>query len=257
MTAPEDPPGPIVVTEARKAAWDNGFRLERGREPGGWLRYGSTTAPGEVWIAGRPYGPWSLSVGHPGVAAEFADQPAAPLPGPGAATWIFDSLTALHERLERVYRLAVSLPDAPLARFEEAVAGLPRTTEAERLRVERVGQDLFRAALIDYWDGRCAVTGLAVPELLRASHIKPWAACDTDAERLDVFNGLLLAPHLDAAYDQGFVTVEDDGAVTLSPTLPGEAVTLLGLERPLRVAGLGERHRRYLAWHREKLFKKG
>ncbi|MDC0682621.1 HNH endonuclease signature motif containing protein [Sorangium atrum] len=50
------------------------------------------------------------------------------------------------------------------------------------------------------------MTGLAVPALLRASHIKPWADCETDAERLDVYNGILLAPHLDAAFDRGFIT---------------------------------------------------
>ena len=59
--------------EAQKAAWDNGFRLERGVESGGWLRYGSTTARGEIWIAGvPPRGPWLLSIDHPGVAAELA-----------------------------------------------------------------------------------------------------------------------------------------------------------------------------------------
>jgi hypothetical protein len=30
MIAPEDPPGFVVRTEAQKAAWDNGFRLETG-----------------------------------------------------------------------------------------------------------------------------------------------------------------------------------------------------------------------------------
>lgn len=49
------------------------------------------------------------------------------------------------------------------------------------------------------------------PELLRTSHTKPWADCDTDAELLDVLNGLPLASHLDAAFDRGFITVADDG----------------------------------------------
>jgi len=53
-------------------------------------------------------------------------------------------------------------------------------------------------------------------ELLRASHIKPWAACASDAERLGVFNGLLLAPHLEAAFDQGFISVSDAGNVLVS-----------------------------------------
>jgi putative restriction endonuclease len=46
---------------------------------------------------------------------------------------------------------------------------------------------------VDYWGGRCPISGVDQPELLRASHIKPWADCSTDAERLDVFNGVLLA----------------------------------------------------------------
>lgn len=58
-----------------------------------------------------------------------------------------------------------------------------------------------RVALLDFWQGRCCVTGLDVAELLRASHIKPWARCESDDERLDVFNGLLLSPTMDALFD--------------------------------------------------------
>ena len=134
---------------------------------------------------------------------------------------------------------------------------LPRTTEAERLVVQRVGQDIFRRGLLEYWDGRCAITGLGVPDLLRASHIKPWAHCDTDAERLDVFNGLLLAPHLDAALDTGFITVTEDGTVLLSDALPSGARSALGLDRPLNVHGLHRVHERYLRWHRSMIFRMG
>jgi putative restriction endonuclease len=55
--------------------------------------------------------------------------------------------------------------------FLQRAASLPRTTEAERLTGQRVGQDLFCNGLLDYWDGACTVTGLAVPERLRASRI--------------------------------------------------------------------------------------
>ena len=55
-------------------------------------------------------------------------------------------VTALHAALDRVYKLAVSLPDAPLARFRAQTAGLPQTTEAERLVVQHIGQEIFRAA---------------------------------------------------------------------------------------------------------------
>ena len=108
-------------------------------------------------------------------------------------------IPTLHRLVRRAFQLSKTLPDQLLRTFEEKTATLPRTTEAERLVVQRVGQDVFRAGLLDYWDGHCAISGLAVAELLRASHIKPWAACDSDAERLSVFNGLLLAPNLDAS----------------------------------------------------------
>jgi putative restriction endonuclease len=106
--------------------------------------------------------------------------------------------------LQHASAVARTMPNRVADRFRRAKLRLPDTTEAERLIVQRVGQDLFRNALMDYWQGRCCVTGLAISALLRASHIKPWAKCDSDNERLDVFNGLLLAPHVDALFDGGF-----------------------------------------------------
>src|SRR6516164_9355259 len=149
MIALENPPGSVVRIEAQKAAADNGFRVERGIE-NGWLHYGSTTAPGSLWIASASsQGPWLISIDHSGVAAEIGALLPSPVPGPGLATFAFATLAQLYAALDRVYKLAVSLPDAPLARFQVKTAGLPRTTEAERLVVQRIGQDIFREALMD------------------------------------------------------------------------------------------------------------
>jgi hypothetical protein len=81
MIALENPPGSVVRIEAQKAAADNGFRLERGIE-NGWLHYGSTTAPGSLWIASSQ-GPWLVSIDHRGVIAEIGTLSASPAPGPG------------------------------------------------------------------------------------------------------------------------------------------------------------------------------
>ena len=91
-----------------------------------------------------------------------------------------EDLTAL---IRRIWQLSRALPDAPLKRFEEALAlvGEEFRTEVEALVRRRLGQTEFRAGLLDYWQGRCAVTGIAQPELLRASHIKPWAHCGNNA----------------------------------------------------------------------------
>src|SRR6266849_1019992 len=123
----ENPPGFVVRTEAQKAAWDNGYRLARGVEIG-WLHYASTTAPGSIWIAGASdHGPWLLSIDHSGVAAEIGAVPAAPEPGPGLATFMLANLSQLHIALDRVYKLALSLPEAPLERCKAKTAALPRT----------------------------------------------------------------------------------------------------------------------------------
>lgn len=151
--------------------------------------------------------------------------------------------------LDRVYKLGVSLPDAPLVRFRVQTADLPQTTEAERLVVQRIGQDIFRAALMDYWGARCPITGITDPALLRASHVVPWAECD-DAQRLDVHNGLLLSALWDAALDTGLVSFADDGTVLASLELRAAARTALDLDGAPPLPNLRDAHRANLAAHR-------
>ena len=161
-------------------------------------------------------------------------------------------IPALESLLKRAWVLARTLPNALVGRFEQAVVAISATEREATVR-QRIGQSLFREGLMALWDGRCAITGLDMPELLRASHAKPWADSN-DAEKLDVYNGLLLAAHWDAAFDAGLVTVSPDGAVVPSPALSDAARGLLGLyvARHLR---LQPEHAPYLKWHREQVFR--
>ncbi|MCY1542287.1 HNH endonuclease [compost metagenome] len=127
-------------------------------------------------------------------------------------------------------------------------------TEREALIKARVGQGGYREALLAYWVG-CAVTDCRVPELLRASHIKPWRAA-SPVERLDPFNGLLLTPNLDLAFDQGLISFDDDGQIRLSDDLDPDSARALNLNPQLSLRQIDSRHRDYLAWHREYLFRK-
>src|SRR5271166_4733324 len=104
---------------------------------------------------------------------------------------------------------------------------MPANTEAERLVKQRIGQDIFRASLEDYWGGCCPITGISDRALLRASHTKPWADCETDEERLDVYNGFLLAAHLDAAFDAALMTIDQAGALLWSSKLSEKAKAVL------------------------------
>jgi hypothetical protein len=162
---------------------------------------------------------------------------------------------ALYQVLDKAAATARTMPNRIAQKFHLTTASMPKTTEAERWVVQRIGQNLFRNALLDYWQCRCCVTGLAVPELLRASHIKPWARCDSDEERLDVFNGLLLAPHLDALFDGGWVTFGQEGQLVVSAALPQAAMELLGIGLDARIHGVKSEHFQYLKLHRQMVFR--
>lgn len=168
-----------------------------------------------------------------------------------------DGYDALYEALLSLAAKARTLPNRVADTFRARTASMPTTTDVERLVVQRVGQQLFRDALLDYWQSRCPVTGLAIPGLLRASHIKPWAACTDDNERLDVFNGLLLAPHLDALFDGGWVTFQPTGAMVVSDDLDASARGALGLRLQTQIVGLVPRHQLYLDFHRRHVFRNG
>lgn len=250
--------GPIA-TLLEMAALNNGFDRELPIVDG-WLAFASTHVPLKVWLRGEGDADYVAALSQINVAralSEHGEPISVSLPRGAAAARLVSDIPSIHRLLRRAFQLSKTLPDELLHAFQKKTATLPQSTEAERLVVQRVGQDIFRAGLLEYWDGRCPVTGLCVPELLRASHIKPWASCTTDAERLDVFNGLLLAPHLDAAFDRGFITVANDGEVIVGDELDADARAALGLDRARRVRGLADGHRAYLPWHRERVFRGG
>jgi HNH endonuclease len=247
----QDPPSFILRTDLQKAAFENGFRVETGLEQG-WFCFKSTTAPTQVWLSGASdIGPWHIAINHLGVAAEL-NWPRINTGTPGIAASSFVKLPQLYTAIERVYQLAVSLPDAPLATFQKQASRLPQTTEAERLVVQRVGQNIFRDALLEYWGGKCPLTGISDKALLRASHIVAWVDCDDDRQRLDVHNGLLLSALWDAAFDAGKVSFSAAGTILAHPGLSVADREFLFQGATSSLLGLKPEHLNNLARHRER-----
>lgn len=241
-------------TRVTKFAQDAGFDLGT-KEEGGWTVYRSTAFPTQIGVSfqGEETCIICLSDREVGLRlqAEFAFEAstaAAPWPTCFAGISEFE---VLYATIQRIGMLARALGEDALREFSEVVKRPPSSTEAVRQVLQRVGQDIFRRRLVQYWDGKCAMTGLNIETLLRASHIKPWANCDSDEERLDVFNGLLLAPHLDALFDKRLITFSEDGYVVRSAHLSDQHVRQLGLDfESMPPIALSERHQEYLAWHR-------
>ena len=59
------------------------------------------------------------------------------------------------------------------------------------------------------------LTGSDVLKILISSHIVPWSEC-TDDERLDVDNGILLSPNVDALFDKHLISFSDEGELITS-----------------------------------------
>lgn len=203
----------VIATELEKAAFENGYRIAEPVSGSASLKFASASVPGHIELSAESEtGPWLLRYSHSPVIREL-----------GRAELQSATLAELYDKISKVYRLSASLPDAPLQKFRQETAALPVKTEAEQLVVQRIGQNLFREALMDYWGGRCPITGIADPALLRASHIVPWAMCESDEQRLDVHNGLLLSALCDAAFDKGLIGFQDDGAMLMSDMLSSTA----------------------------------
>jgi hypothetical protein len=230
---------PLDRLRLQKAATDCGFEMTAILCADG-LELRSARFPETVHVAVIGENCFEINATDPAILDQAASS--APLKVEGYGN--------LYTILRTMAAFARTKPNRVAEEFKKKTAALPKTTEAERLVVQRVGQGLFRSALLDYWQGKCCITGLDVPKLLRASHIRPWAQCETDEQRLDVFNGLLLAPHLDALFDAGWMTVDSAGVVKLSAKLTSERLTALGLTGELQVAGLRTEHHTYLNFHR-------
>ena len=123
------------------------------------------------------------------------------------------------------------------------------STEKESIIKSRVGQGLFRQHLIDYWKG-CSVTECKTTFLLIASHIRPWRKSN-NAQRLDVYNGLLLLPNLDKLFDKGYISFDDDGKIIISDYLSEKDCEVLGVCRSMRLKHIVFSHLPYLKYHRD------
>jgi putative restriction endonuclease len=238
--------------ELEKAANDGGFELI---EPllDGSVVLASSDVEARLIVSADDAG-FLVSIDDRGLVRELEAEERYESGGP--QTFLARRPDNLAGLIRRIWQLSRALPDAPLKRFEDALAhaGEEFRTEVEALVRRRLGQTEFRAGLLDYWQGRCAVTGIVQPELLRASHIKPWAHCANDTERLDVHNGFLLTADWDAAFDAGLVSFDANGVAIFSPNVTEAARTRLGDGRLRSDRPLTDKHRRYLAWHATKVF---
>lgn len=120
----------------------------------------------------------------------------------------------------------------------------------------RLNQTQYRRDMMAYWGGRCAVTGCGQTDLLITSHAKPWRACMENDESANFYNGLLLMPHLDALFDAGYISFDDEGHMIVSDLLDEQARKDFGLHAGMHLRKMAPEHVPFLRYHREYVFKR-
>jgi putative restriction endonuclease len=118
----------------------------------------------------------------------------------------------------------------------------------------RLVQRFFRRSVLASYHFACSFCGLAVPELLNASHIIPWKS-DVSL-RADPRNGFCLCCLHDRAFDRGLISVNGNHRLVISSRLksktdiPLHKTAFLDLEG--RLIGLPDRfvpHEHALRYH--------
>jgi len=79
----------------------------------------------------------------------------------------------------------------------------------------RLGQHAFQAVVLDTYQRQCAITGNRVRPVLQAAHIR--SVEDGGQHRTD--NGLLLRSDVHILYDRGYLAVDTDYRLRVSPRL--------------------------------------
>lgn len=135
-------------------------------------------------------------------------------------------------------------------------------TEATATIKIRRGQQFFRQSILNAYSIRCCITGINIPRLLIASHIKPWNAFPSD--RLNPRNGLCLSTLHDAAFDAGLITLNEHFEVVISRQLTSflpqasldqnfSQYAGIKIQMPAKLA---EPDAQFLAYHRDSIFQR-
>ena len=172
-------------------------------------------------------------------------------------------LTALNEENSKALDELLSLDPIPMSTVQPSQ---PNTgtydSELERRaeRLVRGEQDKLRDRLLPNPLAQCALCGRTLPrEFLVAAHIKKRAVC-TDDEKRDLDNIAMPACTFgcDSLYERGYITVDADGKVQVSPLaadVPDVADYINARLAGNTVLCWAETRSPYFEWHRDYTFK--
>lgn len=119
-------------------------------------------------------------------------------------------------------------------------------------------QSFFKDTQMHEFDHACPICHIKVPQLLIASHIKPFRDCAHIYETATHDNGLLLCRNHDFLFDQGYIGFNDDGTIIISKALIEKDPHLehFNFDTRLDPIYMTKNRRKFLKYHRENILKR-
>ncbi len=150
------------------------------------------------------------------------------------------------------YEAKVSAAENAISDFTRPLKGY----EKAALIKARVNQEKFRSFLLEKFKVKCCLSMCRVhsPEMLIASHIKPWSCCNNN-EKVSPYNGLLLCPNHDHLFDAGYISFSDSGDILISDVVDNENRIFLNISEKMTI-DVSEEMLPFLQYHRENIFKR-
>lgn len=138
------------------------------------------------------------------------------------------ALGKVPEKYKRLYDQLIAASGSSTSSLETDVTNLVDNQKTDVVRdvLCRLGQGEFKRNVIKVWGSNtCALTGIDAPELLIASHIKPWRKCESGEHR-NGCNGILLASHIDKLFDSHLITFREENGNFVLNTNPKYAALI-------------------------------
>lgn len=127
-------------------------------------------------------------------------------------------------------------------------------TEREAIVKARIGQGIYRDKLLLKYSDGCIITHINVPDVLVASHIKPWSV-STNSERINEDNGFILSATYDRLFDRGLISFENSGKILLSKVISDDDAQKLEIGKGQRYdIKFNAQMNDYLSYHRDVIF---
>ncbi|OUQ84138.1 hypothetical protein B5E48_01705 [Massilimicrobiota sp. An105] len=116
----------------------------------------------------------------------------------------------------------------------------------------RKGQGAFRKKLLKHKRCQCELCQVNIPDLLLASHIKPFSKC-TAQEAYDLNNGLVLCATHDALFDKGYISFNTDGKILISNLINTDLYDNFNIDNTLRI-NINPKEKKYMKYHNKHVF---